>query len=58
MAGDRLKQIFAEDQQDWSFQTARLDANPDDVIALLYTQTYHVLACCCKICNVDLFSCK
>ncbi|MCA6526256.1 MAG: putative DNA binding domain-containing protein [Pseudanabaena sp. M135S2SP2A07QC] len=43
MTVDRLKQIFAEDQQDWFFQPARLDASPDDVIALLDTQTYFEL---------------
>ncbi len=43
MTGDRLKQIFAEDQQDWFSQPARLDASPDDVIALLDTQTYFEL---------------
>jgi len=40
MTPDRLKQIFAEDQEDWFSQPARLDASPDDVIALLDTQTY------------------
>jgi len=43
MTRDRLKQIFAEDQQDWFSQPARLDASPDDVIALLDTQTYFEL---------------
>lgn len=45
MTPDRLKQIFAEDQhqQDWFSQPARQDANPDDVIALLDTQTYFEL---------------
>ena len=43
MTGDRLKQIFAEDQEDWFSQPARLDASPDDVIALLDTQTYFEL---------------
>ncbi|MEA5479035.1 ATP-binding protein [Pseudanabaena galeata UHCC 0370] len=43
MTPDRLKQIFAEDQEDWFSQPARLDASPDDVIALLDTQTYFEL---------------
>jgi len=44
MTPDRLKQIFAEDhQQDWFLQPARLEASPDDVIALLDTQTYFEL---------------
>lgn len=43
MTPDVLKSIFAEDQQDWFFQPARLDATPDDVIALLDTQTYFEL---------------
>jgi ATP-dependent DNA helicase RecG len=43
MTGDRLKQIFAEDQQDWFSQPARLDTSPDEVIALLDTQTYFEL---------------
>ena len=40
MTPDKLKSIFAEDQQDWFSQSARYDASPDDVIALLDTQTY------------------
>jgi ATP-dependent DNA helicase RecG len=43
MSPDRLKQICLEDQQDWFSQPARLDASPDDVIALLDTQTYFEL---------------
>jgi ATP-dependent DNA helicase RecG len=43
MTPDMLKRIFAEDQQDWFSQTARSDASPDDVIALLDTQTYFEL---------------
>ena len=45
MTRDRLKQIFAEDQhqQDWFSQPACPDASPDDVIALLDTQTYFEL---------------
>ncbi|MBW4542565.1 MAG: putative DNA binding domain-containing protein [Myxacorys chilensis ATA2-1-KO14] len=43
MTPDRLKRIFAEDQQDWFCQPARSDANPDDVIALLDTQKYFEL---------------
>lgn len=40
MTPDLLKRIFAEDQQDWFSQAARSGASPDDVIALLDTQTY------------------
>jgi ATP-dependent DNA helicase RecG len=43
MTPDVLKRIFAEDQQDWFSQTARANASPDDVIALLDTQTYFEL---------------
>jgi ATP-dependent DNA helicase RecG len=43
MTPDVLKRIFAEDQQDWFCQPARCDASPDDVIALLDTQTYFEL---------------
>jgi len=43
MTSDRLKQIFAEDNQDWFSQSVRSDASPDDVIALLDTQTYFEL---------------
>lgn len=43
MTPDMLKRIFAEDQQDWFSQAARSDANADDVIALLDTQTYFEL---------------
>ncbi len=43
MTPDMLKRIFAEDQQDWFSQPARSDASPDDVIALLDTQTYFEL---------------
>ncbi|MEY3867306.1 MAG: hypothetical protein RLZZ338_1197 [Cyanobacteriota bacterium] len=43
MTPDVLKSIFAEDQQNWFSQTARSDASPDDVIALLDTQTYFEL---------------
>jgi ATP-dependent DNA helicase RecG len=43
MTSDVLKKIFAEDQQDWFCQPARSDASPDDVIALLDTQTYFEL---------------
>jgi ATP-dependent DNA helicase RecG len=43
MTPDVLKRIFAEDQQDWFFQPARSEASPDDVIALLDTQTYFEL---------------
>ena len=43
MTPDVLKSIFAEDQQDWFSQPARCDTSPDDVIALLDTQTYFEL---------------
>jgi ATP-dependent DNA helicase RecG len=43
MTPDVLKRIFAEDQQDWFSQPARSDASPDDVIALLDSQTYFEL---------------
>lgn len=43
MTPDVLKSIFAEDQQDWFSQPARCSASPDDVIALLDTQTYFEL---------------
>jgi len=43
MTPDVLKRIFAEDQQDWFCQPARPDASPDNVIALLDTQTYFEL---------------
>ncbi|MBX2865100.1 MAG: putative DNA binding domain-containing protein [Leptolyngbyaceae cyanobacterium MAG.088] len=40
MTPDLLKRIFAEDQQDWFSQAARENTSPDEVIALLDTQTY------------------
>lgn len=43
MTPDVLRSIFVEDQQDWFCQPARSDASPDDVIALLDTQTYFEL---------------
>ena len=43
MTPDVLKRIFAEDPQDWFCQPARSDASPDDVIALLDTQSYFEL---------------
>jgi len=43
MTPDVLKRIFVEDQQDWFSRHARSDASPDDVIALLDTQTYFEL---------------
>lgn len=43
MTPDVLRAIFAEDQQDWFTQPARPEASPDDVIALLDTQTYFEL---------------
>ncbi|MBO0351572.1 putative DNA binding domain-containing protein [Phormidium pseudopriestleyi FRX01] len=43
MTPDVLKSIFAEDQQEWFSQPAKSNASPDDVIALLDTQTYFEL---------------
>jgi ATP-dependent DNA helicase RecG len=43
MTPDVLKRIFGEDQQDWFSQAARTEARPEDVIALLDTQTYFEL---------------
>lgn len=43
MTPDMLKRIFAEDQQDWFSCPARSNASPEDVIALLDTQTYFEL---------------
>ena len=43
MTPDVLKRIFAQDQQDWFCQPAQCNASPDDVIALLDTQTYFEL---------------
>ncbi len=43
MTPDMLKRIFAEDQQDWFSRSAQANASPDDVIALLDTQTYFEL---------------
>lgn len=43
MTPDKLKSIFAEDQQDWFSVAARSDANPDDIISLLDTQAYFEL---------------
>lgn len=43
MTPDMLKRIFAEDGQDWFSQAAKSDLSPDDVIALLDTQTYFEL---------------
>lgn len=43
MTPDMLKRIFAEDQQDWFSRPARSHASPDEVIALLDTQTYFEL---------------
>jgi ATP-dependent DNA helicase RecG len=43
MTPDVLKSIFAEDKQDWFSQPAKCDASPDNVIALLDTQTYFEL---------------
>jgi ATP-dependent DNA helicase RecG len=43
MTPDVLKRIFAEDPQDWFAEPARTNATPEDVIALLDTQTYFEL---------------
>lgn len=43
MTPDGLKSIFAEDQQNWFSQPAQCVASPEDVIALLDTQTYFEL---------------
>lgn len=43
MTPDMLKRIFAEDQQDWFSFPSRSDASPEEVIALLDTQTYFEL---------------
>ncbi len=43
MTPDMLKRVFAEGEQDWFSRAARPDASPDDVIALLDTQTYFEL---------------
>ncbi|CDM95200.1 carbon storage regulator related protein [Limnospira indica PCC 8005] len=43
MTPDVLKSIFAEDKQEWFSQPAQCNASPDDVIALLDTQTYFEL---------------
>ncbi len=43
MTPDKLKRIFAEDQQDWFTQSAKADISPNNVIALLDTQTYFEL---------------
>lgn len=43
MTPDALKRIFAEDAQDWFDGVARADADADDVVALLDTQSYFEL---------------
>ncbi|MEG3841346.1 ATP-binding protein [Microcoleus sp. herbarium14] len=43
MTPDVLKSIFGEDQQDWFSQPAQCNTSPDNVIALLDTQTYFEL---------------
>jgi ATP-dependent DNA helicase RecG len=43
MTPDKLKRIFAEGEQDWFSLSAKSDASPDEVIALLDTQTYFEL---------------
>lgn len=43
MTPDVLRKIFAEDQQDWFCQPAQSDVSPDDVVALLDTQSYFEL---------------
>jgi ATP-dependent DNA helicase RecG len=40
MTPDQLKRIFAEGEPDWFSQPAKENAAPDDVIALLDTQTF------------------
>jgi len=40
MTSDKLKRIFAEDHSDWFLQPAKAEVAPDEVIALLDTQTY------------------
>lgn len=44
MTPDQLRRIFAEGQPDWFSQPAKQDASPDEVIALLDTQTYFDLS--------------
>lgn len=43
MTPDMLKRIFAEGEEDWFLQDACSKASPDEVIALLDTQTYFEL---------------
>ncbi len=43
MTPDVLKRIFAEGEQDWFAQSARTNASPEEVIALLDTQIYFEL---------------
>ena len=43
MTPDKLKRIFAEDEQDWFTKPAKADISPNNVIALLDTQTYFEL---------------
>lgn len=44
MTPDQLRRIFAEGQPDWFSQPAKENATPDEVIALLDTQTYFELS--------------
>ncbi|MES2676629.1 MAG: ATP-binding protein [Pseudomonadota bacterium] len=44
MTPDKLKRIFAEGESDWFSQAAKEGASPDEVIALLDTQTYFDLS--------------
>lgn len=43
MTPDKLKAIFAEDEQDWFSQVTKSDVTPSDVVALLDTQKYFEL---------------
>jgi ATP-dependent DNA helicase RecG len=43
MTPDVLRRIFAEDQQDWFFESALTGVSKDDVISLLDTQVYFEL---------------
>jgi ATP-dependent DNA helicase RecG len=40
MSSDRLRQIFDEGKPDWAMRAARVGCSPDDVVALLDTQSY------------------
>lgn len=43
MTPDMLKNIFAEDRQEWFFKPAKVSVSADDVIALLDTQSFFEL---------------